>query len=140
MAEGKNKELIPQAEVSVAVWTSDSADPAFRTARAGVRKPSNKRSVRPPACAAQPCNTVSCTRRCHLQDYGETSRVKTYEEPRMAYLFFEVHKASGLKARHGKPNGMCDPFCNITVGNQRARTHMVQARHAHASIARACTV
>ena len=44
----------------------------------------------------------------------------------MAYLFLQIQKASGLKARDGKPNGMSDPFCHITVGTQRARTRIVQ--------------
>jgi len=100
---GGGGEEMPQAEVSLSVWTASSADPAFRTARAGARRPPTKRS-----------------------DMGDTSRVKTYEEPRMAYLFLEVRRASGLRARHGKPNGMCDPFCHITVGGQRARTRLVQ--------------
>jgi hypothetical protein len=43
----------------------------------------------------------------------------------MAYLFLQVQKASGLKARQGKPNGMTDPFCHVVVGKQRARTHIV---------------
>jgi hypothetical protein len=62
------------------------------------------------------------------QEAGNTARLKTYEEPRMAYLFLQVRKASGLKARQGKPNGMSDPFCHVVVGTQRARTRIVQAR------------
>ena len=51
----------------------------------------------------------------------------------MSYLFLQVQRASGLKARQGKPNGMSDPFCHVVVGKQRARTHIVQVRQ------RACT-
>jgi hypothetical protein len=44
----------------------------------------------------------------------------------MAYLFLDIIKASGLKARENKPNGMSDPFCHVVVGKERARTRIVQ--------------
>ena len=105
MAEGPDKQPLPQAEVSLSVWTASSSDPFFRTARTAVRKPANKFAG------------------------GDFLRCKTYEEPRLAYLFLHVRKATGLKARHGKPNGMADPLVHISVGGgiaQRARTKVVQ--------------
>ena len=66
----------------------------------------------------------------HAKVLGDTTRLKVYEEPRLAYLFLQVRKASGLKARQGKPNGMSDPFCHVIVGKQRARTAIVQVRSA----------
>ena len=104
MSDGPDKQPLPQAEVSLSVWTASSADPAFRTARNAVLKPDSKRVG------------------------ADLLRCKTYEEPRLAYLFLQVRKASGLKARQGKPNGMADPMVHISVGGgaQRARTKVVQ--------------
>lgn len=91
---------LDQLEISVSMWTASSAHPAFHTASVGRRLYEHK-------------------------ERGLTSKVKVYEEPRLAYLFLEVRKAHGLQARARRASGMADPYVHVTVGNQQARTHMV---------------
>ena len=49
MMQGKNGTL-PQAEVSLAVWTASSSDPAFRTARPAILMSSKSQTVRVTPC------------------------------------------------------------------------------------------
>jgi hypothetical protein len=57
MASSSRGEVLPQAEVSLSVWTASSADAAFRTALPAVRVAPTSRSVRAQAC---PCFAFSC--------------------------------------------------------------------------------
>lgn len=46
MAHTKGGDTLPQSEVSIAMWTGSSTDPAFRTARPAVRVAPSSKSVR----------------------------------------------------------------------------------------------
>jgi hypothetical protein len=61
MMQGKSG-LLPQAEVSLAVWTASSSDPAFRTARPAALKPAKSQTVRLlcALCALCSALTPSC--------------------------------------------------------------------------------
>ena len=90
-------------ELHLALWTASSAHPAFHS-----------------ACIAQPLHE----RERPKDAGGATAGVRVYEEPRLAYLFLEVRQAHGLQARGGRASGMADPFVQIRVGDQQARTHV----------------